>query len=228
MKTIKTLIFFLIFNNICYCQDNNESLIKIFEITKCDKLPFETNKIEDKNLVEIDNNLVITGLLNNDSNKLFYMLSYYDIDDRENVKEKKAYKFWTIAKFEINNLLLLIHMKVGNDSLSIILSTYMNLSFVDSISIGFEEGGGDTEMTKYKESVITEKLEIKSRYYEWNPEYSSKKLKENPEIPRTVVTLSDYKIDINTGKIILIKQEKKHSKCVPEEFSYKDNNCEIF
>jgi len=228
MKTLKTLIFFLIFHNLCYCQGNNESLIKIFELTNFGILPFETNRIEDKNLVEIDNNLVLTGLLNNDSNKLFYMLGYYDIDERKNVKEKKAYKFWAIAKFEINNLLLFIYIKVGNDSLSTFLSTYKNFSFVDSICIGFEEGGGDTEMTKYKEGVITEKLEIKTRYYEWNPEYSNKKLKENPEIPRTVVTLSDYKIDINTGKIILIKQEKKYSKCVPEEFSYKDCNCVIF
>lgn len=228
MKALKIFTIFITVCNICYCQKYNESIKKILDLSYNEKLPLETKKINRRNLIRIDNNLVISGLLNNDSAKLYYMLEYYDNDERKNVIEKKSYKFWTVGKFEINNLLLFVYMKVGNDTLSTILLVYKNLKFIDSLCIGFEEGGGETEMMKYKESVITENLEIESRYYEWNPEYSSKKLKENPEIPRTIVTLSDYKIDTNTGKIILVKQEKKYSKCIPEEFSYPNSNCEIF
>jgi len=83
-------------------------------------------------------------------------------------------------------------------------------------------------MMKYKESIITENLEIKTRYYEWNPEYIDKKTRKNPNTPKTIVTLTDYKIDENSGKILLIKQEKKYSNCIPEEFSYPETSCNIF
>jgi hypothetical protein len=211
-----------------YSQPYNECIAKILEITDKKILPFETKKIDKRNIKELKNNLVISGILNNDSSKFYYIFRYYDNDKQENAKELLTYRFYTIAKLNIENLLLFVYMKVGNDSLSIILSTYYELKYIDSICIGFEEGGGDTEMMKYKESIITENLEIKTRYYEWNPEYIDKKTRKNPNTPKTIVTLTDYKIDENSGKILLIKQEKKYSNCIPEEFSYPETSCNIF
>jgi len=228
MKTFKVLLTLLMYVGLAYSQPYNESIAKILEITDNGILPFETKKIDKRKINELDNNLVISGILNNDLSKFYYIFGYYDNDKKENAKELLTYRFYTIAKLNIENLLLFVYMKVGNDSLSIILLTYYELKYIDSLCIGFEEGGGEMEMMKYKESVITENLEVKTRYYEWNPEYIDKKTKKNPDTPKTIVTLADYKIDENSGKILLIKQEKKYSNCIPEEFSYPESNCNIF
>jgi hypothetical protein len=146
----------------------------------------------------------------------------------KNTEYVRKYFYRIRGIYRVDSLNVFIIEKGGNDTSQVILCTYINQTLIDKIVIGFQEGGGETEIIKYQESVITENLEIKSRTYEWNPEFSDKKLKENPDIPLSVVTLSDYKIDLNTGKIILTKQEKKYSKCYPEEFSYKNSNCKIY
>jgi hypothetical protein len=226
MKTLLPLLCSIINLGLLYSQEYNKSFEKILELTKNEALPFETKKVNDKNITQLNEDIVLKGILNNDSNKLTYLLKYYDIDEQKNTQERTSYRFWSISKIKFSDITLFIYMKVGNDSLSILLSTYYKMKLVDNLCIGLEVG--ETEIIKYQESVITENLEIKSRTYEWNPEFSDKKLKENPDIPLSVVTLSDYKIDLNTGKIILTKQEKKYSKCYPEEFSYKNSNCKIY
>jgi len=222
------LVLLLFINLLCIAQIKNNCIKEFFIESPTINLPIYINSLQKLNFKEFNDEVIVCALLDNDKSKLYYSISYYDIDLMKNIEKVRKYYFRVIGYYKEDELYILIYNKGGNDTSQTILCTYKNEKFIDKVIIGFEEGGGDTEMMKYKESVITENLEIKSKYYEWNPEYSSKSLKENPEIPPTIVTISDYKIDTNTGKIILIKQEKKYSKCIPEAFSYPNSNCEIF
>jgi len=228
MKRTLLSLLFIIINLLCVAQSNGNCLKTIFVESPKLELPFYVKKYQNLSYKVFEDEIIKCALLQNDNSKLFYHFYYYDIDLMKNTEKINKYYYRILGCYKKDYMTILMYNKGGNDTSETFLCTYIKDELIDKLVVGFEEGGGDTEMTKYKEGVITEKLEIKTRYYEWNPEYSNKKLKENPEIPRTVVTLSDYKIDINTGKIILIKQEKKYSKCVPEEFSYKDCNCVIF
>lgn len=226
MKTGLMLLSSIVIFNLLYSQEYNNSFLKILELTNSGTLPFETRKINDYKINQISENLVISGILNNDSTMLTYILKYYDNDEQKNIQVRTSYKFWSISKMQISDMTIFVYMKVGNDSLSVLLSTYNKTKLIDNLCIGLEVG--ETEIIKYKESKITDNLEINSKYYEWNPKYLDKNLKDKTGIPKTIVTLTDYKIDKETGKIILIKQERRYSECIPEEFTYPNSHCQIF
>ena len=224
--------FFLYYSIIfCLCgnaQTNEMCIKKILMESPNLSLPVYLKKDNNLNYKEFNEEIISCALFNKGKSKLFYQFTYYDNDLMKNVKEIRKYYFRILGSYKKNNIYILIYEKGGNDSLQTYLLTFINEILIDEIVVGFEEGGGDTEMMKYKESIITENLEIKTRYYEWNPEYIDKKTRKNPNTPKTIVTLTDYKIDENSGKILLIKQEKKYSNCIPEEFSYPEDSCNIF
>ena len=221
MKTLMTFMFINIFS-----QNNAfESIDKIFELTPNGNLPFFTREVNDDQTIELDKNLVLNGILHGDTSKLDYKAEYYDNDKQKNVSKVRGYYYWSIVKYKLDNIQLFIFEKDGNDISKITLMTYINSQLVDSLTIGYSEG--DTEIIKYTEGEIEEDYTVNTKACVWNPEYSDEKLKENPDFPRSVVTLSKYKINQTTGKISLLNSEKKYSKCIPEEFSYKNSNCEL-
>ena len=209
-------------------QTNNICIKKILNESPKLSLPVYIKKNNNLNYKEFSEKIISCALLDNDESKLFYHYINYDNDLMKNVEEIRKYYFRILGYYKKNNLHLLFYERGGNDTLQKYLLTFFNEILVDEIVVGFEEGGGETEMIKYKESIITENLEIKTRYYEWNPEFIDKKTRKKPDTPMTIVTLSDYAIEENSGKILLIKQEKKYSNCIPEEFSYPKNSCTIF
>ena len=225
MKKLLTLLMTFIFIVALPQDKNSKSIDKIFESTPQGRLPFATNKINYDHTILLDKKLVISGILNNDSSKLEYFFDYYDIDNGENIRKSRLYKYRSVVKYKIGNIQMLVIKRGGNNISQITLMTYINSQPVDSLKIGYSEG--DTEIIKYTEGEIKEDYTICTKACVWNPEYSDEKLKENPDFPRSVVTLSKYKINQTTGKISLLNSEKKYSKCIPEEFSYKNSNCEL-
>jgi hypothetical protein len=189
------------------------------------KLPLIIKSINQFQYKELNDNIILCALLNNDKSKLSYYAEYYDNDLMKNVIYKRSYFFNAIGIIKIDSLSIFIYDKRGNDTAQMILLTYLNDVFIDKIIINLEIG--ETEITKYRESMITEKLEIKSKFYEFNPSFNRFEKNANTKISKTIVTISDYYIDKNTGKIILTKEEKKYSDCYPEDFSYKSNNCQL-
>lgn len=225
MKT--PLIIFVTFISIAVLsQDRHlESINKIFELTLEGNLPFFTNKIDFDQTILLDKELVIFGLLNNDTSMLEYFFDYYDIDKQENIVKSRLYKYRSVVKFDQDSIQLLIFKRGGNNISKIVLMSYKDSHLVDSLTIGYSEG--DTEIIKYIEGEIGEDYTICTKVCLWNPEYSDEKLKENPDFPKSVIILSKFNIDQMTGRISLLNSEKKYSKCIPEKFSYKNSNCEL-
>jgi|WetSurMetagenome_2_1015567.scaffolds.fasta_scaffold07477_7 hypothetical protein len=208
--------------------NNNHDLNKLFEQLPIAILPFNSKMIDDDQNVTIDKSYAIKFLLQNDSSKLSYDFHYYDNDNQKNMVKKATYHYYAIGKREIEKLKILLYCRYGNSMEQYIIATFLNNQIVDNLIFGYSEGGGETEITKYTEGEIQEDYTIKMKASIWNPEYTEKKRKENPDFPRSLITLSQYKINTETGKINLISSQNKYSKCIPEEFSYKDSNCELF
>ena len=227
MKRLLTILLLLVHFIACG-QDNLKDNIKVLlEITPNGCLPFLTDNVDYNKSISLDKEIVNNCFLKNDTNKLTYILKYYDNDAQENMSKKTFFKFRSITKFYIDSIYVVLYSRLGNDIMQIALVTYCKNEMIDQLMLGYLKGGGNTEVVKCIKGEIETDYKIKTKNFIWNSEYTSQKRKENPDFPRSVVTLSDYKIDPATGKINLLSSEKKYSKCSPEEFSYKNSKCEL-
>lgn len=227
MKYIIMLLFIS-----CYYMpftvDNNKELDRFLSSISIGKLPIDSKVIEIDNTKHIENKLVTKYFLNGDTAKLYYHYYYYNNDNQKNIVEKDLYDYRSFCRFELGNIQLLVYYRIGNDIRQTEIASFSKDHMIDHIVIGYSKGGGDAEIIDFTEGTIESDYLVKTKVCIWNPEYTDQKRKENPDFPRSLITLSEYKIDQVTGKINLIKSEKKYSKCSPEEFSYKDSNCELF
>lgn len=227
MKMIIFLMAIISYSPIFSQEIKNHSLNKIFSMTPNGYLPFQTVTINYDSTIMLNENIVVNGLFSNDTSETRYILEYYDNDAFKNSTISKKYTFRSVAKFNLNKYQLLIFKRLGNNISKVMLYVFSEALLIDSIMIGYELGGGETEIVEYVEGEILEDFTIKTKSCVMNSDYSAQKRKENPNYPRSIVTLSLYKIDFESGKINLISVEKKYSKCIPEEFTYKNCNCQL-
>lgn len=230
-RVMKQLIFIILLTSCDSSSsqiNNSTDLNKLFEQIPNAILPLNSKMIDDDKNVTIDKSYAIRFLLQNDSSKISYDYHYYDNDNQKNMVRKATYHYYAIGKREVEKLKILFYCRYGNSMEQYIIATFFNNQIVDSLIFAYSEGGGDTEIIKYTEGEIQEDYTIKMKACIWNPEYTEQKRKENPDFPRSLITLSHYKINTETGKINFLSSQNKYSKCIPEEFSYKNSNCELF
>ena len=216
----------MLFSFLTSFSQKTTSIERILEKTEDMNLPFYSKNIDYSKTVLLDENKVLISLLRNNINELYYNLQYYDNDIQKNVIKQKSYKFRSVAKYSSGNIKFFIYKKSGNYSSKIFLITLNNYSIVDTLLIGYTKG--ESEIVEYSESKIDNNFKITQLKYSWNPKYSDKKLEENPDFPKSLIEIYHYIINIKTGEITFEKKEEKYSKCYPEQFTYKNVDCELF
>jgi hypothetical protein len=225
---MKYLIIFSIIWSQLLIQEEKSLINTLFDHISVGKLPIISKNIMIDNTDHIENDLSIKYLLFGNKDNLYYDYHYYDNDIQKNMIKKSAYDFRSFCKFEYTDFKILIYYKIGNDIRQTSIAIFSNNQMIDNLIFGYSEGGGEAEIMKYTEGEILRDFTIKTKAITWNPDYSNQKRKENPNLPMSIVTLSEYKIDSVTGKINLLYETTKYSKCSPEEFTYKNSNCQIF
>ncbi len=225
---MKNIVFlFFLFG----CRFTSSQVDSIYEfesflsLVSNNKLPCNTKTIEDERTMVIPKSFIIRYLLQNDSSRLIYDYQYFDNDKQKNMVEKATYNYSAICKGDYGNIKVLVYSRYWDFTNQYIIATFIKSQLIDQLVFGYSEG--DTEIIKYTEGEIVKDYTLKTKAYILNSEFSSQRRKENPDFPRSIITLSEYRIDSISGKINLIKSEKKYSKCSPEEFSYKNNKCEF-
>ena len=228
MKKILYLSLFLSFTFLrVNCQINKEDLKNILEKTSELELPFTTRNIDLDKVESLDKNLAISFFLNGDESRLYYEAYVFDIDNQRNISKKRTYFFSPIAYSEFNNTLVLLYNVRGNNMSKIILATIRNLEIIDTLTISYSIG--EYEVEKYREGNIDENLGIQTKSFERNydPVINKDDSTKNEKTPKSLVTVSTYKLNPDDGKIVLIKSNTLFSNCSPDEYTYK-NNCDLF
>ena len=212
-------------------QDTTDiDLTGIFAQTQSATLPFNTRNIDLEKAKSLNREVVFDSFLKDDTSKYYYTIRIFDNDLRKNVTKTTNYDYYPMIKVKLDKINLLIYSKLWHERDEIILVTCTNSNFMlDSLKIGYEKGGDNLATTKYTESKINQDLSIDMKTVASNPRYTKENLKENPDIPQSIVKKSYYKINKKTGEISFVKKDKKtyYTHCSPSEYTYK-SDCKIF
>ena len=231
MKIIIFVIVIVFSGLTSFSQDtSNLDLTKIYSQTQRATLPFNTRDIDLEQAKSLKKETLFNSLLKNDTSKYYYTISIFDNDLRKNVTKTTNFDYYAIGKVKLNQINLLIYSKLWQEREKIILATYTNSNrILDTLKIGYEKGGDNLAVTKYTESKINQHLSIDIKTIALNPKHTKENLKENPDIPKSIVEKSYYKINKNTGEISFVKKDKEtyYTNCSPSEYTYK-SDCEIF
>jgi hypothetical protein len=214
-----------------FSQDtSNIDVTNILNKTERATLPFNTRDIDFEKAKSLDKEAVFDSFLKDDTSKYYYTKRVYDNNTFKNVTKKFNYNYYSIAKFKQKNLKILIYIMTWFERKKIVLATCTNSNHIlDTFRIGYEKGGENLAITKYIESEINQDLSIDIKTIALNPKHTKENLKENPDIPKSIVEKSYYKINKNTGEISFVKKDKEtyYTHCSPSEYTYK-SDCKIF
>jgi hypothetical protein len=231
MKIIIFVIVILFSGLTSFSQDiSNLDLTRIYSQTQRATLPFNTRDIDLEQAKSLKKETLFNSLLKNDTSKYYYTISIFDNDLRKNVTRTTNFDYYAIGKVKLNQINLLIYSKLWHEREKIILATCTNSNrILDTLKIGYEKGGDNLAVTKYTESKINQDLSIDIKTIALNPKHTKENLKENPDIPKSIVEKSYYKINKNTGEISFVKKDKEtyYTHCSPSEYTYK-SDCKIF
>lgn len=231
MKTtiFSIVMFFSILAS--FSQDTTDiDLTGIFAQTQSATLPFNTRNIDYEKAKSLDKKILFHSLLKNDTSKYYYTISIFDNDLRKNVSKTTNYDYYAIGKIKLNQINLLIYAKLWHERDKIVLAACTNSNrILDTLKLGYVKGGDNLAVTKYTESKIYQDLSIDMKTVSSNPEFTKENLKENPDIPKSIVEKFHYKINKKTGEISLVKKDKKtyYTHCSPDDYTYK-SDCNIF
>jgi hypothetical protein len=197
------------------------------------ELPYNTiNLNSDKEIIsitkgrKIESAYCVKFLYQGDDKKVQYPYIIYQMEEGSVIeKGLKDYNYYPIWKYHFQNHIGLVYFKSGMYEAKLYLSLFSkNGNQKDTLTLN--QKIGDNEYYCIRASYI-EKDKVIIFNYEANPEFLEKvkKITGEETIPRTIITISTYNIDDNTGTFELQKQEKKYSQCSVDEFASNEEKC---